>query len=148
MAIAFALIVYNVYYSIRYSSRNIGADPWDARTLEWATHTPVPEYNFAIAPEVEFNSKHYGMRRKKDMNYSQGSMKRFICQITVVFHLSMSCYLLCMGIFVCICYVATADYRTIGFFAVWCFVHLKKIMEDIFLLKKLKKLKQKLRGAK
>ena len=42
MAIGFALIVYNVYYSIRYSSRNIGADPWDARTLEWATHTPVP----------------------------------------------------------------------------------------------------------
>ena len=42
MAIAFALIVYNVYYSIRYSPRNISADPWDARTLEWATHTPVP----------------------------------------------------------------------------------------------------------
>ena len=52
MAIAFALIVYNVYYSIRYSPRNISADPWDARTLEWATHTPVPEYNFAIQPEV------------------------------------------------------------------------------------------------
>ena len=42
MAIAFALIVYNVYYSIRYSPRNISSDPWDARTLEWATHTPVP----------------------------------------------------------------------------------------------------------
>ena len=52
MAIGFALIVYNVYYSIRYSPRNIGADPWDARTLEWATHTPVPEYNFAITPVV------------------------------------------------------------------------------------------------
>ena len=23
-------------------------DPWDARSLEWATHIPVPEYNFAI----------------------------------------------------------------------------------------------------
>ena len=55
MAIGFALIVYNVYYSIRYSPRNISADPWDARTLEWATHTPVPEYNFAITPQVDFN---------------------------------------------------------------------------------------------
>lgn len=52
MAIAFILIVYNVYHSFRYSPRNIGSDPWDARTLEWATHTPVPEYNFAIVPQV------------------------------------------------------------------------------------------------
>ncbi|WP_338471457.1 cytochrome aa3 quinol oxidase subunit I [Niallia sp. XMNu-256] len=52
MAIGFVLLVYNVYYSIRYSPRNVGADPWDARTLEWATHTPVPVYNFAIEPQV------------------------------------------------------------------------------------------------
>ena len=41
-AIGFALLVYNIYYSMRYASRNIGSDPWDARTLEWATHSPVP----------------------------------------------------------------------------------------------------------
>lgn len=29
-----------------------GADPWDARTLEWATASPVPFYNFAVTPEV------------------------------------------------------------------------------------------------
>ena len=29
-----------------------GADPWDARTLEWSTPTPVPEYNFAEIPVV------------------------------------------------------------------------------------------------
>lgn len=52
MAIAFILIVYNIYYSIRYASRDIGSDPWNARTLEWATHTPIPEYNFAIEPQV------------------------------------------------------------------------------------------------
>jgi cytochrome c oxidase subunit 1 len=28
------------------------ADPWDARTLEWSTPTPVPEYNFAEIPQV------------------------------------------------------------------------------------------------
>ncbi|MGM9987708.1 MAG: cytochrome aa3 quinol oxidase subunit I [Bacillaceae bacterium] len=52
LAIGFALIVYNIYYSTRYASRDIGSDPWDARSLEWATHSPVPEYNFAITPHV------------------------------------------------------------------------------------------------
>lgn len=27
-------------------------DPWNGRTLEWMTHTPVPAYNFAQLPEV------------------------------------------------------------------------------------------------
>ncbi|API92659.1 MULTISPECIES: cytochrome aa3 quinol oxidase subunit I [Virgibacillus] len=52
LAIGFILIVYNIYYSTRYASRDIGDDPWDARSLEWATHNPVPEYNFAITPQV------------------------------------------------------------------------------------------------
>ncbi|MFD2630384.1 cytochrome aa3 quinol oxidase subunit I [Oceanobacillus kapialis] len=52
LAIGFIIIVYNIYYSTRYASRDIGSDPWDARSLEWATHTPVPEYNFATIPEV------------------------------------------------------------------------------------------------
>ena len=27
-------------------------DPWNGRTLEWATSAPPPEYNFAVVPEV------------------------------------------------------------------------------------------------
>lgn len=52
LAVGFAMIVYNIYYSTRYASRNISSDPWDARSLEWATHNPVPEYNFALTPQV------------------------------------------------------------------------------------------------
>ncbi len=53
LAIGFILLVYNIYWSFRYAPRlNGNNDPWDARTLEWATHTPVPAYNFAITPEV------------------------------------------------------------------------------------------------
>jgi cytochrome aa3-600 menaquinol oxidase subunit I len=52
MAISFLLIVYAIYYSIRHAPRDVGGDPWDARSLEWATHNPVPEYNFAILPQV------------------------------------------------------------------------------------------------
>ncbi|WP_099353955.1 cytochrome aa3 quinol oxidase subunit I [Fredinandcohnia onubensis] len=65
MAIAFILIVYNIYYSIRYSPRDIGSDPWDARTLEWATHTPVPEYNFALTPSVNSSEPFWDDKKKK-----------------------------------------------------------------------------------
>ncbi|MCE5170268.1 cytochrome aa3 quinol oxidase subunit I [Paenibacillus profundus] len=53
LAIGFAILVYNIYWSFRYQPRDTTSDPWDARTLEWATHSPVPEYNFAITPNVK-----------------------------------------------------------------------------------------------
>ena len=65
MAIAFVLLVYNIYYSIRYSPRDIGSDPWDARSLEWSTHTPVPEYNFAITPQVDSTRSILGYEEKR-----------------------------------------------------------------------------------
>lgn len=65
MAIGFVLIVYNIYYSIRYASRDIGSDPWDARTLEWATHTPVPEYNFALTPSVNSSEPFWDDKKNK-----------------------------------------------------------------------------------
>jgi cytochrome o ubiquinol oxidase subunit 1 len=30
--------------------RDNTGDPWDGRTLEWATHSPAPVYNFAVIP--------------------------------------------------------------------------------------------------
>jgi cytochrome o ubiquinol oxidase subunit 1 len=32
--------------------RDLTGDPWNGRTLEWATASPTQEYNFAILPEV------------------------------------------------------------------------------------------------
>jgi len=32
---------------------DLTGDPWNARTLEWSTPSPAPEYNFAITPTVE-----------------------------------------------------------------------------------------------
>lgn len=52
LALGFVVLVYNVYWSFRYAPRDTTGDPWDARTLEWATHSPIPEYNFAIVPKV------------------------------------------------------------------------------------------------
>ena len=37
----------------REALRDTVGDPWDGRTLEWATASPPPEYNFAVLPRVE-----------------------------------------------------------------------------------------------
>lgn len=52
MSAGVILLVINVIYSAFKGERVTVADPWDARTLEWATPTPVPEYNFAQTPQV------------------------------------------------------------------------------------------------
>ncbi|MGQ0825387.1 MAG: cytochrome c oxidase subunit I [Actinomycetota bacterium] len=51
--IAAAVLVYivNVLYT-RQRGPIAGPDPWDARTLEWATTSPPPEYNFPEIPVV------------------------------------------------------------------------------------------------
>lgn len=56
MTVSFLMLVWNIWYSFKNSSRDISSDPWDARGLEWATHTPVPVYNFAITPNLEKGS--------------------------------------------------------------------------------------------
>lgn len=37
----------------RKKNRDITGDPWNGRTLEWATASPPPFYNFALTPEVD-----------------------------------------------------------------------------------------------
>lgn len=53
LALGFVYLVYNIYWSFRYAPRDTTGDPWDARTLEWSTPSPVPEYNFALIPKVD-----------------------------------------------------------------------------------------------
>ena len=44
--------------------RNEKADVWDGRTLEWATHSPVPEYNFAVVPTVTRLDEYWFAKKK------------------------------------------------------------------------------------
>ena len=37
----------------RHANRDLTGDPWDGRTLEWATASPPAVYNFAVIPRVE-----------------------------------------------------------------------------------------------
>jgi cytochrome aa3-600 menaquinol oxidase subunit 1 len=65
LAIGFGFLVYNIYWSARYAPRNVGSDPWDARTLEWATASPVQFYNFAKVPEVKSLDAFWYMKKNK-----------------------------------------------------------------------------------
>ncbi|GAB4074234.1 cytochrome aa3 quinol oxidase subunit I [Barrientosiimonas marina] len=75
MGIGFAVFVYNVYYSYRYSERETTGDPWDGRTLEWATPNPVPAYNFAIVPEVDSLDAYWVMKQRGESVYDESKVE-------------------------------------------------------------------------
>jgi cytochrome c oxidase subunit 1/cytochrome c oxidase subunit I+III len=50
-AIGVLLLIYNVINSLQHGV-SAGANPWDGPTLEWATTSPPPPYNFAVIPTV------------------------------------------------------------------------------------------------
>lgn len=52
--IAFFLLLVQMWVSWRQRAQNrvYPGDPWDGRTLEWATSAPPPEYNFPVLPVV------------------------------------------------------------------------------------------------
>jgi cytochrome c oxidase subunit 1 len=51
IAIAIAIFLVNAIASFR-KPKQMENDPWDARTLEWSTTSPPPDYNFAQTPVV------------------------------------------------------------------------------------------------
>ena len=55
-----------LYVSIRTreSRRDLTGDPWNGRTLEWATTSPPPAYNFAVMPTVETIDAFWEMKRR------------------------------------------------------------------------------------
>ncbi|WP_082669866.1 cytochrome o ubiquinol oxidase subunit I [Sphingomonas sanguinis] len=45
--------------------RDVTGDPWNGRTLEWATSSPPPDYNFAFTPVIHELDAWYDMKDKK-----------------------------------------------------------------------------------
>jgi cytochrome o ubiquinol oxidase subunit 1 len=42
--------------------RDVTGDPWDGRSLEWATPSPPPFFNFAVLPDVEGEEAYWGIK--------------------------------------------------------------------------------------
>jgi cytochrome o ubiquinol oxidase subunit 1 len=59
-----AVQILQVIVSIVQRKKNLaGPDPWDGRTLEWATANPPAEYNFAVIPIVTTRDAFWHMKK-------------------------------------------------------------------------------------
>jgi cytochrome c oxidase subunit I len=67
-AIAVLVFVANVIVSLR-SGKEAGNDPWDAWTLEWATSSPPPDYNFATDPVVHSRRPLWDIKHPEDPDW-------------------------------------------------------------------------------
>jgi cytochrome o ubiquinol oxidase subunit 1 len=60
-----AALLMQIYTSWRDRKKlvDVTGDPWDGRTLEWATSSPPPDYNFAFTPVVHDNDTFADMKK-------------------------------------------------------------------------------------
>jgi cytochrome o ubiquinol oxidase subunit 1 len=90
--IGIILQIIQLTYSIRNRAalRDDSGDPWNGRSLEWATASPPPAFNFAILPNVSGADSYWGMKgtareraddrpRYEDIAMPKNSPTGFIC---------------------------------------------------------------------
>ena len=63
------IFVYNLIYSY-FRGKIAGPDPWDAWTLEWATASPPPSYNFAVEPTITSSRPLWDLKHPEDPDSS------------------------------------------------------------------------------
>ena len=58
--------IYQIVISIKQRKRHLDktGDPWNGRTLEWATTSPPPFYNFAVIPTVTSHEEFWEMKKR------------------------------------------------------------------------------------
>jgi cytochrome c oxidase subunit 1 len=67
-AAAIAIFIWNIIDSLR-SGEKAGDDPWDGWTLEWATSSPPPEYNFEKMPVVRSSRPLWDLKHPHDPDW-------------------------------------------------------------------------------
>jgi cytochrome o ubiquinol oxidase subunit 1 len=76
----------------REALRDRTGDPWDGRSLEWATSSPPPAFNFAVLPRIEGDEAYWRIKQRarqqaelrEEPRYSEIEMPRnsptgFVC---------------------------------------------------------------------
>lgn len=67
LGVVFQILQIIVSVIQRNKNRDITGDPWDGRTLEWATTSPPPEYNFAVTPTITDRDQFWTMKQDKSL---------------------------------------------------------------------------------
>jgi cytochrome o ubiquinol oxidase subunit 1 len=78
--------------------RDVTGDPWNGRSLEWATPSPPPTFNFAVLPRVEGRDAYWAMKQRArrqgglseepryaDIEMPRNSATGFICAFFATF---------------------------------------------------------------
>ncbi|MFO0881588.1 MAG: cytochrome c oxidase subunit I [Gemmataceae bacterium] len=65
---SFLIFGINLVWSLKYGEP-AGDDPWDAWTLEWATTSPPPSYNFETIPEVKSRRPLWDLKHPDDPDW-------------------------------------------------------------------------------
>ncbi len=76
----------------RHELRDETGDPWNGRSLEWATSSPPPVFNFAVLPRIEGEEAYWGMKERaskdvilgpepsyRDIEMPRNSATGFVC---------------------------------------------------------------------
>lgn len=99
-------------------------DPWNGRTLEWATHSPPPFYNFAVVPpilsyEPFWDLKKQGWKRETEYhdiecfkNTGMGiyiSAFAFLAGFAIVWHIIWLALVGIIGCIVCVIMISMDD---------------------------------------
>ncbi len=76
MGAGFAVFVFCIVYSYFKSTRDLPGDVWGVgRTLEWATPTPVPKYNFATLPDVKSHDALIDMKEDGETTFDEDKLE-------------------------------------------------------------------------
>ena len=111
------LIMFYVSIRDRDKNQDLTGDPWDGRTLEWATSSPPSLYNFAIIPNVderdafwnmkENNTAHKKPDKYEDIHMPKNTMTGIIISIfgtifgfSMVWHIWWSAIISFLGIII------------------------------------------------
>jgi cytochrome c oxidase subunit 1 len=68
LAISVAIFLWNLIYSL-WRGKEAGPDPWDGWTLEWATTSPPPPYNFEVVPVVASRRPLWDLKHPDDPDW-------------------------------------------------------------------------------
>ncbi|RZN35373.1 cytochrome o ubiquinol oxidase subunit I [Bradyrhizobium sp. Leo121] len=92
IGIIFQIMQLTVSIRHREELRDRTGDPWDGRSLEWATASPPPAFNFAISPDVTGEDAYWSLKahakqqglEKRELDYKDIEMPRnsptgFVC---------------------------------------------------------------------